>query len=52
MRRRIPLAWKQLTKERGRMFVAIVGIAFAELKLPDTVMFDAGADHSTILYQR
>jgi putative ABC transport system permease protein len=31
MRRRIPLAWKQLTKERGRMFVAIAGIAFADV---------------------
>lgn len=31
LKRRIPLAWKQLTKERGRMFVAIAGIAFADV---------------------
>lgn len=31
LKRRIPLAWKQLTKERGRMIVAIAGIAFADV---------------------
>ena len=31
MNRRIPLAWKQLTKKRGRMLVAIAGIAFADV---------------------
>lgn len=31
LRRRIPLAWKQLTTARGRMFVAIAGIAFADV---------------------
>lgn len=31
LKRRIPLAWKQLTKERGRMMVAIAGIAFADV---------------------
>jgi putative ABC transport system permease protein len=31
MKRRIPLAWKQLTKKRGRMLVAIAGIAFADV---------------------
>lgn len=31
MKRRIPLAWKQLTKKRGRMVVAIAGIAFADV---------------------
>lgn len=31
MKRRIPLAWKQLTKKRGRMMVAIAGIAFADV---------------------
>lgn len=31
LKRKIPLAWKQLTKEQGRMFVAIAGIAFADV---------------------
>jgi putative ABC transport system permease protein len=31
MKRKIPLAWLQLSREKARMFVAIVGIGFADM---------------------
>ncbi|MCU0551781.1 MAG: ABC transporter permease DevC [Leptolyngbya sp. Prado105] len=51
-RRRIPLAWKQLTRQRGRFLIAVLGIAFAVILMLMQLGFqDALYDSNTRLHQ-
>ncbi|MGG6270801.1 ABC transporter permease DevC [Leptolyngbya sp. AN03gr2] len=50
--RRIPLAWKQLTRQRGRFLIAVLGIAFADILMLMQLGFqDALYDSNTRLHQ-
>jgi putative ABC transport system permease protein len=51
-RQKIPLAWKQLTRQRGRFLIAVLGIAFADILMLMQLGFqDALYDSNTRLHQ-